>query len=200
MTAISARRSDYPIDPMFLERWSPRAFSGEKIGEAELMTIFEAARWAPSSYNSQPWRFLYARRETPAWHGFLDLLVPFNSSWAKDAAALVILVSNPSMRPPGAAKDVPSHSHSLDAGTASGFLALQANQLGWFVHGMVGFDMERAFAELNVPAGHRVEAAYAIGRRGDPATLPDQLRAREAPNDRKPLREIIFEGGFPIAA
>ena len=81
--------------------------------------------------------------------------------------------------------------------TASGFLALQANRMGWFVHGMVGFDMDRAFAELNVPAGHRVEAAYAIGRKGDPATLPDQLRTREAPSGRKPLSELIFEGGFP---
>lgn len=200
MTPTKARRCNYPIDRMFLDRWSPRAFNQEEITEAELMTIFEAARWAPSSYNSQPWRFIYARRGTPAWDGFLDLLVPLNRSWAKDAAALVILISNPLMRPPGADKDVPSHSHSLDAGTASGFLALQANRLGWFVHGMGGFDMERASAELNVPAGHRVEAAYAIGRRGDPATLPDQLRAGEAPNDRKPLSELIFEGRFPASA
>lgn len=200
MTTANARQAAHPIDPMFLERWSPRAFTGEEIGEADLLTIFEAARWAPSSYNSQPWRFLYARRGTPAWDSFLDLLVPFNRGWAKDAAALVILVSDPLMRPPGTDKDVPSHSHSLDAGTASGFLALQANRMGWFVHGMVGLDMERAFAELNMPAGHRVEAAYAIGRRGDPATLPDPLRAREAPNDRKPLSELVFEGGFPDLA
>lgn len=200
MTATSSRRADHPIDPMFLERWSPRAFSKERIGEADLMTILEAARWAPSSYNSQPWRFVYARRGTPAWDGLLDLLVPFNRSWAKDAAALVILVSDPMMRPPGTGDDVPSHSHSLDAGAASAFLALQANRMGWFVHGLVGFDMERAVAELNVPAGHRVEAAYAIGRRGDPASLPDQLRAREAPNDRRPLGELAFEGRFPASA
>lgn len=200
MATVNDRKPDYPIDPMFLERWSPRAFTGEGISEADLMTMLEAARCAPSSYNSQPWRFLYARRGTPAWDGFLDLLVPFNRGWAKDAAALVILVSDPLMRPPGADKDVPSHSHSLDAGAASGFLALQASRMGWFVHGMVGFDMDRAFAELNVPAGHRVEAAYAIGRKGDPATLPDQLRAREAPNGRKPLSELAFEGGFPASS
>ena len=199
MTALSHRHADHPIDPMFLERWSPRAFTGEEIGNADLLTMFEAARWAPSSYNSQPWRFLYARRGTPTWEGFLDLLVPFNRSWAKDAAALVVLVSDPLMRPPGSDKDVPSHSHSLDAGAASGFLALQANRMGWFVHGMVGFDMERAFGELNVHAGHRVEAAYAIGRRGDPASLPEPLRAREVPSARKPLGNLVFEGGFPAA-
>ena len=196
---MNDRKPDHPIDSMFLERWSPRAFTDEGISEADLLTMLEAARWAPSSYNSQPWRFLYARRGTPAWDGFLDLLVPFNRGWAKNAAALVILVSDPLMLPPGAERHVPSHSHSLDAGAASGFLALQANRMGWHVHGMVGFDMERAFAELNVPAGHRVEAAYAIGRRGDPATLPDLLRAREAPNGRKPLSELAFEGGFPAS-
>ena len=200
MTDANARHSDHPIDPIFLERWSPRAFTGEPIPEADLMTMLEAARWAPSSYNSQPWRFLWARRGTPHWDRFLDLLVPFNRGWAKDAAALIVLVSNSLMRPPGAEKDVPSHSHSLDAGAASGYLALQANRMGWFVHGMVGFDMDRAFAELNVPVGHRVEAAYAIGRRGDPATLPEGLRAREAPSDRRPLRELAFEGSFPAGA
>lgn len=197
MTSANARRSDHPIDPMFLERWSPRAFSPEEIVEADLLTILEAGRWAPSSYNSQPWRFLYARRDTRHWDGFLDLLVPFNRGWAQDAAALIVLVSNPLMRPPGADKDVPSHSHSLDAGTASGYLALQANRMGWHVHGMVGFDMDRAFAELNVPTGYRVEAVYAVGRKGDPASLPDQIRAHEVPSDRRPLRELAYEGGFP---
>ena len=199
MIDATTRHSDYPIDPMFLERWSPRAFTGEGIDAAELLTILEAARWAPSSYNSQPWRFLYARRDTPQWQGFLDLLVPYNQIWAKDAAALIVLVSNTVMTPPGTDKQVPSHSHSLDAGTASGYLALQANRQGWYAHGMVGFDMDRAFAELNVPVGFRVEAAYAIGRKGDPAQLPDQLRARETPSDRLPLERIALEGGFPAA-
>ena len=140
------RRSEYPIDRRFPDRWSARAFTSETIDPRDLMTILEAARWAPSSYNSQPWRFLYARRDTASWQAFLDLLVRLNRSWAKEAAALVFLVSNPMMRPPGADADVPSHSHSFDAGTASGYLALQANRLGWYVHGMVGFDMKRAFA------------------------------------------------------
>lgn len=167
MTAINDRTADHPVDPMFLERWSPRAFTGEPLAEADLLTMLEAARWAPSSYNSQPWRFVYARRDTPHWGQFLDLLVPFNRGWAGGASALVILVSNSLMRPPGSDKDVPSLTHSLDAGTASGYFALQAHKMGWHVHGMAGLDRERAFADLNVPAGYRVEAAYAVGRRRD---------------------------------
>ena len=128
---------------------------------------------------------------------FLGLLVPFNRGWAKDAAALIVLTSNSVSRPPGSDADMPSHTHSFDAGAASGYLALQANRLGWYVHGMVGLDMDRAFKELNVPAGYRVEAAYAIGRKGDPANLPEQLRAREFASDRLPLPEIALEGGFP---
>ena len=197
MTVANSRTADHPIDPMFLERWSPRAFTGEAMSEADLLTMLEAARWAASSYNSQPWRFLYARRGTAHWDKFLDLLVPFNRSWAKDASALVVLVSNSLMRPPGAEKDVPSHSHSLDAGTASGYFALQASRMGWFVHGMVGVDMDRAFADLNVPQGFRVEAAYAVGKRGDASSLPEALQAREQPSPRVPLAQLAFEGGFP---
>ncbi len=197
MTQANHRVADYPIDPMFLERWSPRAFNGEPIPEHDLLTMLEAGRWAASSYNSQPWRFLWARRGTAHWDTFLSLLVPFNQGWAKDASALIILVSNSLMRPPGAAADVPSHSHSLDAGTASGYFALQASRMGWCVHGMVGFDMDRAFIELGVPPGYRVEAAYAVGRLGDKSRLPEMLQAREHPSERLPLTELAFEGGFP---
>ena len=196
MTTANDRTADHPIDPMFLQRWSPRAFTGEPLAKADLLTMLEAARWAPSSYNSQPWRFAYARRDTQHWARFLGLLVPFNQSWAASASALVVFVSNSLMRPPGADKDVPSYSHSFDAGTASGYFALQANRMGWHVHGMVGLDMDRAFAELNVPVGHRVEAAYAVGRIGDPAILPEALRDRERPSSRISLKELAVEGAF----
>lgn len=197
MTDSNSRHSDLPVDAMFLDRWSPRAFTGEPISEEQLMTVLEAGRWAASSYNAQPWRFIWARRDTAHWNRLFDLLVPGNQAWAKDAAALVVIVSNPLTLPPGDDKPVPSHTHSFDAGTASGYVALQANRMGLYVHGMVGFDLDRAFTELDVPQGYRVEAAFAIGHKGDPATLPERLRAREAPNDRKPLSELAFEGGFP---
>ena len=196
MTTVGNRTSGHEIDPLFLERWSPRAFTGEPIPEAELMTLFEAARWAASSYNSQPWRFVYARRDTPHWAPVFGLLNEFNQSWAKYAAAVVILASSSTMVPPGKDAPIPSHSHSLDAGAAWTQLALQATRMGWFTHGMVGFDIPRAFAELGFPEGYRVEMAIAIGRKGDKATLPDYLQGREMPSDRKPLSETVFEGKY----
>ena len=119
------------------------------------------ARWAPSSFNSQPWRFLYARRDTTPWPQFLGLLNEYNQSWAKSAAALVILVSKTTLLPRGADKEVPSYTHSLDAGAAWANLALQAARSSWAAHGMAGFDVARTATELGVPAelprrgGHR---------------------------------------------
>jgi nitroreductase len=196
MTEANGRKADHPIDPLFLDRWSPRAFTGEAIPEAELASIFEAARWAPSSYNSQPWRFLYARRDTAHWGKFLGLLNEFNRSWAKEAAVLIIVVSSSTMLPPGAEKEIPSHSHSFDAGAAWANLALQATRSGWHAHGMVGFDIPGSAEALGVPAHYRVEAAVAIGRKGAASLLPAGLAAREVPSPRKPLADIAFEGGF----
>ena len=199
MPTFEGRRTEHPIEPMFLERWSPRAYTGEAMPDADLMTIFEAARWAPSSYNSQPWTFVYAKRDTPHWDKLLGLLNEFNQSWAKNAAVMIIAVSNSLMLPPGAEKPVPSHSHSYDAGSAWAYLALQASRLKWDAHAMVGFDMDRAFAELNVPQGYRVEAAICIGRRGDKSMLPEGLQGRETPNGRNPLDGMIREGAFAAA-
>lgn len=196
MTTVGPRTADHEIEPLFLERWSPRAFSGEAIPEGELMRIFEAARWAPSSYNSQPWRFVFARRDTPHWEVMLSLLNEFNRSWCKDAAAVVVVASSETMQPPGQDKPVPSWSHSFDAGSAWGYLALQATKLGWYTHAMVGFDRDRASAELGFPLGYRMEAAIAIGKLGDKSKLPEVLQSREAPSGRNPLPQSIFEGKF----
>jgi nitroreductase len=200
MSEANPRVADHPINPLYIERWSPRAFTGESVPDSALHTMFEAARWAPSSYNSQPWRFLYAKRDTPHWDTFLGLLNEFNRSWAKNAGVLVVLASKiPMEAPPGSGKFVTSHSHSLDAGAAWAYLALEAQRIGWAAHAMVGFDIARAQVELKVPDDHRIETAIAIGRRGDKSFLPDDVAAREIPNARIPQKNFVFEGSFPAA-
>src|SRR5689334_13863803 len=186
------RKPGHEIDELFLDRWSPRAMSGEAVSEEELMSLFEAARWAPSSFNNQPWRILYARRDTEHWPAFLGLLVEGNRSWAQNAAALLLFVSKETFDHNGE----PYPTHSFDTGAAWENLALQATKLGLATHGMQGFDYERARTELNIPEGFRVEAMIAVGRPGDPAQLPESLRAREAPSGRKALSEITCEGAF----
>ncbi|WP_397402625.1 nitroreductase family protein [Phenylobacterium sp.] len=197
-TSANGRTAEYDIDPLFLERWSPRAFTGEAMPGEELMTLFDAARWAPSAFNGQPWRFVYAHRETGAWAGLFDLLIPFNQMWAKNAAVLVFLVSDRFRRVEGQ-PPAPVYSHSLDAGAAWGGLALQASRSGWATHGMVGFDIPRSYEVLGVDeAEFRVEAAIAIGRRGDVSLLDEPFRAREVPSLRNPVSSIAFEGRFKL--
>jgi len=186
------RKADHPIDNLFLDRWSPRAMSGEPISREELVVLFEAARWAPSSYNNQPWRVLYARRDTEQWSLFFDLMVEFNQEWARNAAALLVFVSKTTFDRNGE----PSVTHSYDTGAAWENLALQGWLKGLVVHGMEGFDYERARAELNVPEGYRVEAMAAVGKPGNVDTLPAELREREAPSERRKLEETICEGKF----
>ncbi len=187
-----SRKADHPVDKLFLDRWSPRALSGEPLAEEELLTLFEAARWAPSSFNNQPWRILYARRDTEHWPVFFGLLAEGNRVWATDAAALLLFVSKETFDYNGK----PYPTHSFDAGAAWENLALQASLRGLVAHGMQGFDYERARAELNIPEGFRVEAMAAVGRPGSIERLPEKLRERETPSDRKPLGETVCEGPF----
>jgi nitroreductase len=189
------RTTAYPIDKIFLERWSPRAFDASAIPINDLLTMFDAARWAPSAFNAQPWRFLYAMRDDPCWLQFVDLLIPFNASWAKNASALVYVLSDTIV----VKGDLPliSHTHSFDAGAAWAFLALQGRSLGYDCHGMSGVDFPRARVELNLPDRLRIEAAVAIGRRADKSSLAESLHAREVPSNRKPIDEVVFHGCLP---
>lgn len=186
------RKADYPIDSLFLDRWSPRAMSAEPITEAELFTLFEAARWAPSSFNNQPWRILYARRDTPQWPLFFDLLVEFNQTWAKNAAALVVFISKTTFDHNGE----PAATHSFDTGAAWGNLALQGALQRLVVHGMQGFDYDKARTALNIPEGFKVEAMAVIGKPGRAEDLPEKLQQRETPSDRRKLNETVFEGPY----
>ncbi|MDH3670483.1 MAG: nitroreductase family protein [Gammaproteobacteria bacterium] len=186
------RKPDHDIEPMLFHRWSPRAMSGAEISEQELMTLFEAARWAPSSYNAQPWRFLYARRATANWDRFFDLMVEFNRSWTKQAAVLMVVVSRKAFE----SNDQAAPTHSFDAGAAWQNLALQGSRMGLVVHGMQGFDYDKARLELNVPDEFQVEAMIAVGKPGKREDLPADLQGREQPSVRKPVAEIAIEGGF----
>ncbi|HEX8064072.1 MAG TPA: nitroreductase family protein [Allosphingosinicella sp.] len=195
---MSERKADHRVDPLFLERWSPRAFDGSEIPDEALLALFEAARWAPSAFNSQPWRFLYARRGDADWERFLDLLVPFNRSWAQSASVLIYFLSDTlPFTDKATGEPAGSHTHSYDVGAAWVCLALQATRMGYQAHGMSGVDFDRAREVLGVPDRYRIEAAAVVGRIGDPASLPDKLRAREFPSGRKPVEEFAFRGGWP---
>ena len=190
----SYRQPAFPIEPLLVDRWSPRAMSGEPLSETELMTLFEAARWAPSSGNFQPWRFLFARRDTDFWPAFLDLLKPTNREWAARAGALVVVISRTHFEGDGR----PCVTHSFDSGAAWQNLALQAWLNKLVAHGMEGFDYARARRVLRVPDGYAVEAMIALGHRGNKAELSGSLQKKEKPSNRRPLSETVCEGPFSL--
>ncbi len=191
--AINQRKPQHKVDSIFPSRWSPRAMSGEDVSPEELMTLFEAARWAPSCFNNQPWRFLYARHSSPQWQSFLDLLVEGNKVWAHKAGVLVVVISKKTFDHNGK----PNRTHSYDTGAAWGYFALQGFMSGLAVHGMAGFDYEKARKLLNVSEDHQVEAMAAIGRLGRKEDLPSNLQEREFPSDRKSIDKMAWEGEFP---
>ena len=197
---MSERQPEHPIAPQFLQRWSPRAFTGEALDEATLMGFLEAARWAPSGFNAQPWRFIFGRAGTPAWAPIFSVLSASNQGWAQRASALVLVLSKSTWTAPGQSEAQPNLTHAFDAGAAWGHLALQVSLAGWHAHGMGGFDRELARSTLGVPADHALHAVIAIGRRGDKALLPEALQARESPNQRRPLARLVAEGRFAFDA
>lgn len=184
----SKRQPTYPIDPIFLNRWSPRAMSTAPLKKEELLSLIEAARWAPSSYNAQPWRFAYSLREDAKWNDFLNLLVPFNQSWAKEAGALLIIYSKKTFEH----NNKWSKTHSFDTGAAWAYLALQGSMKGLVVHGMEGFNYEKAHALLNLSDDFQIEAMAAIGHPGLKEALSKDLKDKETPSQRKPLKDLIF--------
>ncbi len=170
--------------------------SGESLTNEELMPLFEAARWAPSSYNNQPWRFIYAKRETEHWNVLFGLLGEFNQSWAHTASALVVVVSKMTFD----FNKEPSITHQFDTGSAWENLALEASARGLVAHGIQGFDYEKAHTELQIPEGYEVLAMIAIGKPGKKEDLDPSLQEREIPSDRKPLSEIVMEGTFQTSS
>jgi nitroreductase len=192
MTAT--RLADHPIDEDFLARWSPRAFAPSALTEADLQPLFEAARWAPSAYNHQPWRFAWALRGDAHWDDYVSALLPFNAGWAGKASALLFLLSDRLILAPGKSEPQPATTASFDTGAAWAYLALQATKQGLSTHAMAGFDATRAAEVTGAGDRYKVEVAIAIGRRGDKAELPEALQAREGPSGRLPVSELAFNG------
>lgn len=190
---------DHAVNPLFVNRWSPRAFTGEAIDDATLNQFFEAARWAPSAYNSQPWRFIYAKNGSAYWADFLDLLSEFNQSWAKNASALVLVVSKTTFVPPGKTEPIRTGSHTFDTGAAWGYLALQASHAGWYTHAIGGYDKTKARQVLGIPEDYLPEAIIAIGKQADKSILPEGLQEKEIPSTRQPVSQLVAEGGFSFA-
>lgn len=182
----------YPISPLFLNRWSPRAMTGEEITDTELFSLFEAAHWAPSSYNNQPWRIAYAKRNTPEWPLLFNLLIEFNQEWCKNAAALVVFFSRKTFEK----NNKPARTHSYDTGAAWMSMALEGYMRGLVMHGMEGFDWEKAHRDLGLTEEYSIEAMAAIGKRAPKSILPEEIAKREAPSTRKSLEEIVFKGKF----
>ena len=187
------RKINYPIAPLLVDRWSPRSMTGEPLVDEELFALFEAARWAPSSFNCQLWRFIIARRQNRVeFDRFFSLLTPGNQVWTKNAAALVVVASRTRFE----YNDKPSITHAFDAGAAWENLALEATRRELVAHAMQGFDYERAKTELSIPDDFDVNAMIAIGRRAPAENLPEKYRSMERPSPRRPLHEIVFEGVF----
>ena len=179
------RQSTYPITPQFLERSSPRALVPEPLQRAQVEQIVEAARWAPSANNLQPWHFAYALRGDAHWDAFCTIPNAFNRRWCLNAGALVVVLSNP---------EASAGKHAFDTGCAWGFMALEAHNMGLATHAMAGIEMDAARSVLQLPEHWTVQAVIAVGRRGDPASLPEDLAAREVQSPRKPLHEILSAG------
>ncbi len=189
---MQARTATVPIAEQFLERWSPRSFLPDALPEDQVRGLFEAARWAPSCFNEQPWRYVWGT-EPPDRERILELLVEGNRVWASRAPLLGIVFA----RKLFSQNDKPNRWAPFDAGAASLALALQAHDYGLNAHFMGGFDEEASYEALGVPrADYVAMAAFAVGRRGSPEALSPELAQREQQSGRKPLAQIAFEGRF----
>ncbi len=190
--------TQYPIHDLLRQRWSPRAFDDRPIEPEKLRSLCEAARWAPSSNNEQPWRFIVANKDYETeWNRLLACLVEGNQKWAYRAPVLILSVASLNFE-----DDAKPNRHAFhDTGMAVENLVLQATALGLAAHQMAGFDLEKARADLKIPSGYEPVAMIAVGYPGDFAFLPDRLREREQlPRSRQPISEWTFSGqwGIPL--
>jgi len=178
------------ILPVILQRWSPRSFAGRDVSRDDLRTLFEAARWAASSFNEQPWRFLVGTRGSETYSKIFESLGEFNQAWAKTAPVLIL----------SATKTTFSHNNSpnpvalYDLGAAGATLCYQATALGLHTHQMAGFDRDVARKLFTIPQDFMLGAVMALGYLGDPSALEmeGQRQQEVAPRSRKAVSEFVF--------
>ncbi|MGC4095996.1 MAG: nitroreductase family protein [Nitrospira sp.] len=192
-------KTEFKIHDLLARRWSPRAFDERPVEADTLLTLFEAARWAPSSNNEQPWRFIVANKSQQAtdWNRLFDCLVEGNRKWAVRAPVLILSVASMNFEDDG----MPNRHAFHDTGLAAENLVLQATASGLVAHQMAGFDIEKARAEFHIPTGYEPVAMIAAGYPGDPTVLSERLRERELQTrSRRPISESVFSGrwGVPI--
>ncbi|CAK7023761.1 nitroreductase family protein [Saezia sanguinis] len=193
------RSTTHHIHEVFTQRWSPRSFTGEAIDEKTLMSFFEAAHWAPSAHNSQPWRFIYALKGSLEWEPLFAPIFPQNQIWAQNASALVLFVAQTQWIPPLMDHEVPLPYHALDVGAAAMCFSLQATMSGWDTHPIAGFDKESAHNLLGIPDLFAPLLLMAVGRRNpDISALPKELQEREKPSSRIALNELVSKGLFQL--
>ncbi len=183
-----------PIHQLLADRWSPRAFADRPVEKEKLLALLEAARWAPSCYNEQPWSFMVATKDTPRdYDPLLNCLVDANKLWARSAPVLMMSLAKLHFDYNDKANRYAFH----DVGLAVATMIVQASVLGIYVHQMAGFDRERARVDLGIPDSHKPVAAIALGYLGDGDKLPQELREREqAPRERKRLSDFVYGGGW----
>jgi len=188
-----------PIHDLVRRRWSPRAFSERPVETEKLRSVLEAARWAPSSRNEQPWAYVVATREDPeGYEALLGVLMPMNQAWAHKAPVLILTLAHTQLEKDG----TPNRHGFYDAGQATANMLIQATSLGLVTHQMGGFDVEAARQRFHVPSGWEPVSVMALGYPGEVESLPDQFREREMEQRRrKPLEEFVFSGtwGHPAS-
>ncbi|MDF5711326.1 MAG: nitroreductase family protein [Nostoc sp. S4] len=194
-------QTEYPIEDLLRQRWSPLAFSERMVEPEKLHSVLEAARWAASSFNEQPWSFIIATSDNQTeFERLLSVLAEGNQEWARNAPILMLSVAKLHFERNGKQNRHAFH----DVGAASATLAIQAAAVGLFIHQMAGFDVVKAQEIYSIPSGYEPVAAIALGYIGDPQTLSEKLLQREkALRTRKPLEEFVFSGSwnqtFPLA-
>jgi nitroreductase len=195
LTAIEVNQMKYAqpsvegVLPLILERWSPRSFADRDVSPADLKIIFEAGRWAPSSYNEQPWRFFVGHRNSETYKKILDALVPFNQEWAGGAPVLILGVAKTRF----SHNDTPNNYAAHDLGAAMAYMALEATAHGLAAHQMAGFDWVKARESFAIPETYGMGSVMALGYHGELSGLPEKFQAQEqSPRSRKPLSEIVL--------